>query len=103
MSIWRDIATQIATTTGQPFDPEPPRGLGGGCINSAFRLSDGHQTWFVKTNRAARLTMFEAEAEGLSALGASNTLRVPTALCTGSREDVSYIVMQHLSKATLAP
>ena len=41
--------------------------------------------------------MFEAEAEGLSALGASNTLCVPAALCTGSRDDVSYIVMQHLS------
>ncbi|MGB5198982.1 MAG: fructosamine kinase family protein [Sedimenticolaceae bacterium] len=96
MSIWRDIATQIATTTGQPFEPEPPRGLGGGCINSAFRLSDGHQAWFVKTNRAAMLDMFEAEAEGLSALGASDTLRVPKVLCTGRREDVSYIVMQHL-------
>jgi len=96
MSIWHDIATHISTASGRPFAPHPPAGTGGGCINSAFRLSDGAQSWFVKTNRAALLDMFEAEAAGLDALAASATIAVPRALCTGVSGDTSYIVMQHL-------
>jgi len=96
MSIWHDITTHISTASGRPFTPNQPAGMGGGCIISAFRLSDGTQSWFVKTNRAARLDMFEAEAAGLDALAASATIAVPRALCTGVSGDTSYIVMQHL-------
>jgi len=96
VSIWHDIATQIGTATGQPFAAREPRARGGGCINSAFSLSDGTQTWFVKTNRAAQLAMFEAEAAGLDALAGCKAIAVPRALCTGVSGDTSYIVMQHL-------
>ncbi len=96
MSIWSDIAAHISATTGQPFRAHAPRETGGGCINSAFTLSDGTQRWFVKTNQATRLAMFEAEAEGLNALADSATIKVPRPLCTGSSDGASYIVMQHL-------
>lgn len=96
MSVWHDIAASISAASGRAFAPEPPCGLGGGCINSAFRLSDGEQTWFVKTNRAGLLDMFEAEAAGLNALGDSHSIMVPRALCTGVSADTSYIVLQHI-------
>ena len=96
MSIWQDIAARISAASGHPFEPGTPGGLGGGCINRAFRLTDGAQTWFVKTNAAERLDMFEAEAEGLNALADSGTIKVPRALCTGVSEGASYIVMQYL-------
>jgi len=96
LSIWQAIAEQIGTHTGQPFAPDAPRGLGGGCINSAFKLGDGRQTWFVKTNTADRLDMFEAEAAGLEALAAAHAIGVPQALCAGTTDGLSYIVMQHL-------
>lgn len=96
MNVWQDIADQISARTGRPFRPRQPDSLGGGCINAAFRLGDGVETWFVKTNGAAALDMFEAEAAGLDALAASATIRVPRVLCTGDVEGVSYIVMQHL-------
>jgi fructosamine-3-kinase len=96
LSIWQTIARRIAEATGQPFDPQAPHSLAGGCINSAFKLSDGSRTWFVKTNRAALLEMFEAEAEGLNEMAASATIMVPRAICTGTTDGVSYIVMQHL-------
>ena len=97
MSIWRDIASGVADHTGEPFQAEEPHGLAGGCINSAFRLSDGRRTFFVKTNRAALLDMFEAEAAGLNALADTETLRVPRALFTGSGDGLSYIVMEHIA------
>jgi fructosamine-3-kinase len=96
LSVWQDIAEQISARTMQAFAPEAPTGLGGGCINSAFRLSDGKQTWFIKTNGADRLDMFEAEAAGLEALAAAGAIGVPHALCTGSSGGLSFIVMQHL-------
>jgi fructosamine-3-kinase len=96
LSVWQDIADSIGAATGRDFRAQPPRGLGGGCVNSAFELSDGDQRWFVKTNRADLLAMFEAEAEGLGALAASATLRAPQALCTGRSADTAFIVMEHL-------
>ena len=96
MSIWQSVAQQITATTGQPFNPKAPDNLGGGCINNAFRLGDGTQTWFVKTNSVAALTMFEAEAHGLHALAASQTLQVPRALCTGIAGESSFIVLEYL-------
>jgi fructosamine-3-kinase len=97
LTIWRDIAARIATHSGEPFDPAEPQGLAGGCINSAFRLSDGRRSFFVKTNRAALRDMFDAEAAGLNALAESGTLRVPRALFTGSGDGLSYIVMEHIA------
>jgi len=96
VSIWHDIATHIGVASGRPFAPHAPTGMGGGCINSAFRLTDGARSWFVKTNRAALLDMFEAEAAGLNALADSATIAAPRPLCTGVSGDTSYIVMQHL-------
>lgn len=96
MSIWRSVADRIAEATGRPFDPQPPSGMGGGCINHAFRLGDDTQTWFVKTNTAASIEMFEAEAQGLDALAASRTLRVPHPLCTGIAEESAFIVLEYL-------
>jgi len=96
LSVWQDIAGRISDSTGQPFAPQAPSGLGGGCINSAFKLSDGTCSWFVKMNDANRLDMFEAEAAGLDALAAAGAIAVPQVLCTGTAEDRSFIVMQHL-------
>lgn len=94
---WRAIAAQIASVTGRPFDPAPPRSVGGGCINTALVLSDGEDQWFVKQNTADRLPMFEAEAAGLAEIAASATIRVPRPLCTGVAGGRSYIVMEHLA------
>jgi fructosamine-3-kinase len=92
---WQEIARAIAEATGQPFQPVPPAGIGGGCINQAYRLSDGRSAWFVKTNRAAALAMFEAEAAGLRALSCAG-LRTPRSLCTGTAGQQSFIVLEYL-------
>lgn len=41
--------------------------------------------------------MFEAEADGLTELAKSNSIRVPLPICTGVVEQQSYIVMEHLN------
>lgn len=94
---WDHIARHITAVTGARFSPEPPRNMGGGCINSALKLVDGDNSWFVKFNRASLLPMFEAESLGLEELGKSNSIRVPKPLCTGTSGGESYIVMEHIT------
>jgi protein-ribulosamine 3-kinase len=97
MSIWENIAEQISTLTGETFSPDPPRHVGGGCINSAVKLSDRRHEYFVKLNQADRLDMFEAEAEGLAALAASHCIRVPEPLCSGVAGAQAYLVMESIA------
>jgi fructosamine-3-kinase len=96
LTLWRDIGDAIGEATGRPYRVAQHDGIGGGCINSAFRVTDGTQSWFVKTNRADLRPMFVAEAEGLNALADTGTIGVPRALCTGSSGDRSFIVMRHV-------
>ncbi len=61
-----------------------------------MQLADGEQRWFVKVNDAARLEMFEAEAEGLAELAAAGAIRVPRPLCSGVHEGRAYLVMEYV-------
>jgi fructosamine-3-kinase len=93
---WTTLEQQIASATGRPFTARQRQPLGGGCINSAWRLSDGERNCFVKTNAAAALTMFEAEAAGLAELAASGTVRVPEPVCWGSAGDRAWLALEYL-------
>ncbi|MCP4490235.1 MAG: fructosamine kinase family protein [Gammaproteobacteria bacterium] len=68
----------------------------GGNINEAWHLSDGRQSFFVKTNHHSRLAMFEAEQKGLVEIQASATIRVPRVYGCGVDCDQAFIVMEYL-------
>ncbi len=96
MEPWHEIADQIGHITGEPFRPDPPHSLGGGCINTAVRLEQGQRRYFVKLNRTDLLPMFEAEAAGLEEMAETGAIRVPRPLCTGTAGDQAYLVMEHI-------
>ena len=96
MKLWDHIAQHISTQTGAPFRMQAQSDLGGGCINQACRISDGEQHYFVKTNSASRLAMFEAEYAGLNEMYASATIRVPQPVCVGSGVNSAYLVLEYL-------
>lgn len=97
MSLWSDIATNISAASGKPFHCRQQQASGGGCINSTFIVSDNQQCYFVKLNNAQLSHMFEAEAAGLNQIAASNSIRVPSVICSGISGNQSYLVLQHLS------
>jgi fructosamine-3-kinase len=97
MDLWQAIAEHIAAATGQPFAPAAPGRLGGGCINTAVRLTDGRRSFFVKLNGAHLEDMLAAEAEGLAALAGAGTLRVPRPLGHGTSGDQAYLVMEYVT------
>jgi len=93
---FKDIEQNISELTGQPFVVTNQAGVGGGCINTAMKLSGSDRSYFLKLNNANRLDMFEAEAAGLNELALANAIRVPKPICYGVSGPQSYIVLEHL-------
>ncbi|MDH5511863.1 MAG: fructosamine kinase family protein, partial [Gammaproteobacteria bacterium] len=96
---WASIARHISEATGTPFAVRSQSAVGGGCINSAAVLQDGNRRYFIKLNEAARLAMFEAEAEGLREIAGSHSVRVPLPVCAGTAGGSAFLVLEHLDLA----
>lgn len=96
MSLVPDLARHITTATGRAFTPVSQQDVGGGCINRALVLESGAQRYFVKLNSVERLPMFEAEAEGLREIAATNTVRVPLPVCGGVAANQAFLVLEYL-------
>lgn len=94
--MWQTISNQIASFIDEPFTIDSTRNVGGGSINSAYVISGAESAYFVKTNLASRIAMFEAELEGLNEIANSKAIRVPRPLCVGIANGSAYIVMEHL-------
>lgn len=92
--LWESITEAIRSTTGRSFRTESKRAVGGGCINETLCIEGGGRRYFVKLNRADRLAMLEAEAEGLGELAKTRTVRVPAPVCAGADEDRAWLVLE---------
>jgi fructosamine-3-kinase len=97
MSITRELADHIAGALGVHLLVESARSVGGGSINSSFRVSDTTGlTYFLKLNTPAFLEMFEAEREGLQALGSPDCLTIPQPLVCGVAGDAAFLMLEWL-------
>lgn len=94
---WPAISAAIVSATHQPFILTAHAAAGGGCINQAYRICgrDGRQ-FFVKLNDAHRQQMFAAEAAGLEAIAATQTIRVPQPVAHGTAGAHSFLVLEYL-------
>ncbi|MDP2958672.1 MAG: fructosamine kinase family protein [Longimicrobiales bacterium] len=72
--------------------------VAGGCINHGARLTvEGGRTFFLKWNASAPPRLFDAEADGLRALGGTHALRVPNALARGGGSGApSWLLMEYI-------
>ena len=93
----RQLAAAIGRATGSTFEIRSREAAHGGDISQPFRLSDGTRSFFVKTQAACRLDLFEAEAAGLAELAAANAVRVPRVICRGIAAERAYLVLEHLA------
>lgn len=93
---WQTIVEQIEVKTGRTFSFVSAHALGGGDINSAFRLQGEDNAYFIKLNRTALVSMFAAEFTGLRELAATHTLRVPEPVVYGTTAEHAFLVLEHL-------
>lgn len=101
--MWQQIEHSISEKTRRPFKAETARPVAGGCINEAFCLQGQQRCFFVKVNRAERLDMFAAEAAGLRAIQATNTVRVPRAIAWDSDRTKSWLVLEFIAFSSQQP
>ncbi|QEG42404.1 fructosamine kinase family protein [Roseimaritima ulvae] len=78
--------------------------LGGGCISATarWRLDDGREL-MVKSDHADRRNMLQAEAQGLRALAAAQTIRVPRVVAEGQDDSSgqAFLVSEFVRSTTL--
>lgn len=91
------ITDRITQITGINLSDPHLQAIGGGSINQSFCLSEhsGHK-FFVKTNQAVRVGMFESEAIALEQIAQTHTIRVPQPICWGVAADSAYLVLEWL-------
>lgn len=93
---WSAIARHLSEAREEPFQAIEQHTIGGGCINSTWRIEGCGQRYFVKLNDPRKASMFEAEAEGLRELACHGSLRVPTPLCWGATDQHAYLALEYL-------
>ena len=97
MHSWNSISAQISAATHTSFQVKESRSIGGGCINQAYRISDGSQHFFVKLNASGSLDMFAAESAGLEEIRQSAAIRVPQPICYGCNDEIAWLVLEYLN------
>jgi len=105
MNHWQQIAEHISLSLNSPFQIQQKNSLGGGSINSAYKITGSNgQHYFVKLNSADLEYMFQVEFDSLNELSQlltkakSNTLQIPAPICFGTTEsDKSYLVLEYIA------
>jgi len=96
LSLSADLEHALTAASGVDFTHTEARAMGGGCIHRALEVRVNGRPYFLKLNDAGALPMFEAEEDGLAALAASDTFRVPRVLACGASGDEAFLLLEHL-------
>lgn len=97
-ALWSEIVQAAKASSGQVMSVRTPsfQPVPGGCVHESWRVDDSSGSWFVKTNAGEFLPVFKAELEGLEALGAFETLRVPRPVAAGICSGRAWLVMEFI-------
>ncbi|MDD1611689.1 MAG: fructosamine kinase family protein [Methylococcaceae bacterium] len=93
---WQAISDQISLATGQNFHFAAAEPVGGGDINSAYRLQGRDRSYFVKLNRRELADMFAAEFDGLQEIACIGAVRSPAPILHGEAGLHAFLVLEFL-------
>ncbi len=93
---WSAVEKAISQATGESFLIDERVPVGGGCINSAFRLTGEGQSYFVKVNDEHMRHMFDAEYAGLLELHNAQAIRVPQPIVVGESKGQAWLVLENM-------
>ncbi|MBS0847520.1 fructosamine kinase family protein [Citrobacter sp. JGM124] len=95
-AIHRLLGEQLGEARALPPTPVP-----GAQNHTTWHLHYGQHEIFVKSDSHEMLPLFIAEADQLSLLARSNTVRVPAVWATGSDRDNSFLLLEYLPVKSL--
>lgn len=88
------ISAAITDASGSHFIGIQDQSVSGGDINEAYLLSDGTQSFFIKLNTSAMLSMFVAEAQALTAIRKTSSIQAPRPVTHGISEHHAFLVLE---------
>jgi fructosamine-3-kinase len=95
MPDWVTLERSFAAAGIEPGSASPRR-VGGGDIAAAFQLDTPAGRVFLKIMHASEAGVLEAEAEGLAAIAATNSVRTPSVLGQGVAGDDAWLALEWL-------
>lgn len=91
------VESLLSKKNGIPVQISETNGIGGGCINEAYKLKTTGGKYFIKYNSASRFSgMFEKEAAGLKILADTNSFDIPEVIGSGEAGKNSYILLHYI-------
>lgn len=90
------IEALIRAVVGNAFSQNRLEPVAGGSIHPAYCAHGSNARYFIKTGAVQDLDMFEAEADGLAALKATDTFRIPECAGSASNETVAILALEFL-------
>lgn len=71
--------------------------ISGGDVSTAFRIRTQNNAYFLKTNNMPEaLTMFKKEANSLSVIAQTNTIKTPLIISCDTFEDLPYLLLEYI-------
>ncbi len=96
MPDWPSITHKLRSAGVIVHESAQPAPVSGGDISAAWRLAGTQRDLFIKTGPLTVAEMFSAEAEGLAAIAATQTVRVPTVIAVGETGRDAFLVLEWL-------
>ncbi|MBT4837101.1 MAG: fructosamine kinase family protein [Methylococcales bacterium] len=93
---WTKIDQAISQATSSKFTTTDSLSVGGGCINTAYKISNGKKSYFIKFNHVDKIDMFVAEQHGLQQIIDSQTINAPQPIVTGITQQNAYIILEYI-------
>jgi len=98
MAHFPSLARELGALAGGHCAAQPERRVGGGSINECYAWRCESRLLFVKVAARAALSAFAAESEGLAALSAARTVRVPKVLACGATEHDAFLALEWIER-----
>lgn len=97
------LAAALGGALGRRVSDEPAQEVHGGCINRCWRWETADGPVFVKQADAGRLSMLEAERDGLLELRAAAAILVPEPLALGSCDRAAFLALEWIDFGPVTP
>jgi len=99
------LVEAIGEAIGERFELIATETVSGGCIHTALKVagntSGGRKNFFAKINAAEKKTLFETEADGLTAIQAVGAVTSPRVIVQGDDGERAWLVLEWLDLAPL--
>jgi len=104
LDLYPSVEEAISQATGKPFDILRDTPLAGGCIHDSSRIDgkDG-RVFFLKVNGIDATEVLTTEADALTHIHQTRSLRVPQPVTTGSSDSKAFLVLEFLNFGKSSP